>query len=143
VACAPHFIEEQQTIDAAIGAFAFAFSQGARMDERERPMLELEFVVLGELTRAAKIGGLSLFFELDFFAECVAQPALDQIDREISDIDADPLPPEFLRRVNGGATSAKRIKHHIARIAACADDAFQKCLRFLGRITETLLCLSS
>ena len=78
-------------------------------------MLELEFVVLGQLTRAAEIGGLSLFFELDFFAEGIAQPALDQIDREIGDIDADPLPAEFLRRVNGGAASAKRIEHHVAR----------------------------
>ena len=91
-------------------------------------MLELEFVVLGELTRAAEIGRLSLFFELDFFAERVPQPALDQIDREIGDIDADPFAPEFLRRVNGSSASAKWIEHHIAGIAARADNTLEQCL---------------
>src|ERR1700686_1618278 len=104
-------------------------------------MLELEFVVLGELTRAAKIGGLPLLFELDLFAERIPQPALDQIDGEIGDIDADPFAPEFLRRVNGGAASAKWIEHDIPRIAARADDAFEKGLRFLCREAETLLSL--
>src|SRR5438105_2992528 len=104
-------------------------------------MLKLEFVVLGELTRAAEIGGLSLFFELDFFAEGVAEPTLDQIDREISDIDADPFPAKFLRRVNGGTASAERIEHDIARITARVDDALKKSEWLLSWITQSFLGL--
>ena len=41
------FIEVKQSIDATICAFAFAFSRWSRADQRQRPMLELEFVELG------------------------------------------------------------------------------------------------
>ena len=54
-------------------------------------MLELKFIKLSEPLRAREIGWLTFFFELDFFAERIFQPALDQIDREISDVDPDPL----------------------------------------------------
>ena len=76
-------------------------------------------------TRAAEISGLSLFFELDFFAEGVFQSPLDQVDREIGDVDPDPLSSELLCRVNGCAASAKRIEDNIAKIRRCADDTFE------------------
>ncbi|MGI8437040.1 MAG: hypothetical protein ACR2NX_09085 [Chthoniobacterales bacterium] len=44
-------------------------------------MLELEFVVLGQLPRASEIGGLALLLELDLLAKGVAPPPLDQIAR--------------------------------------------------------------
>src|SRR5438309_1472971 len=81
------FVIVEQAIDTAIRAFAFAFSQWPRTDERQRPMLKLEFVVFRELLRARKIGWLTFLFELDLFAEGIFQSALDQIDREISDVD--------------------------------------------------------
>ena len=54
------FVKVEQTIDAAICAFTFAFFQWSRADERQRPMLELEFVELSESLRAFKICWLLL-----------------------------------------------------------------------------------
>src|SRR6266513_1906007 len=83
-------VEIKETIDAAVGAFSFAFFQWTCADERQRPMLELELVELGEALRAFEIGGLAFFFEFDLFAERISQSALDQIDSEIGDVDPDP-----------------------------------------------------
>src|SRR5437588_6947871 len=52
-------------------------------------MLKLELIQLGESLRALEIGWLTFLDELDFFTERIGQPALDQIDREIGDINAD------------------------------------------------------
>ena len=98
---APHFIKEQQAIDAAIGAFAFAFFERAGADKGEGPMLELELVVFGELASTTEIGRLPFLFELDLFAEGIAQAPLDQIDSQIGDIDPGPFSTKLLRRVSG------------------------------------------
>src|SRR5438045_6126955 len=110
------FIKVEQTVHAAICAFAFAFPQRARADERQRPMLKLEFIELSESLSALEVRWLTFFFELDRFAECVFQSPLDQIDREVGDVDAYPLSIEFFRRVNGRAASAERMEHRITRI---------------------------
>src|SRR5436309_1525061 len=104
-------------------------------------MLELEFVELRQSLRAFEIRRLTFFFKLDLFAKRIFQSALDQIDREIRDVDADPLSIQLLGRVNSRAASAKRIEHHIAGIARCADDALKQRLRFLCWIAETFLRL--
>jgi hypothetical protein len=39
-------------------------------------------------------------------AESVFKPAFDEVDGEVGDIYANPLPAELLRRVNGGAAAA-------------------------------------
>src|SRR5438093_4272683 len=104
-------------------------------------MLELKFIELGYSLRAREIGWLTFFFKPDLFAESVFQSALDQINREISDVDTDPLSIQLLGRVNSRAASAKRIEHHIAGIARCADDALKQRLRFLCWIAETFLRL--
>ena len=55
-------------------------------------MLELKFVELCKPLGALEIGRSTFFFKLDFLAERIFQSALDQIDRQIGDIDPDPLP---------------------------------------------------
>ena len=80
-------------------------------------MLELELVVFSKLLRSTEIGWLTFLFKLYFFTERVFQPALDQVYREIGDVDPDPLPAELLRRVNRRAATAKWIEHHVAWIA--------------------------
>ena len=55
-------------------------------------MLELEFVEFGQPLRAREIGWLTFLFKLDIFAERIFQSALDQVDRQISDVDPHPLP---------------------------------------------------
>ena len=98
-------------------------------------MLELEFVVLGQLRCTGEIGWLTFLFKLDFFAERIAQTTLDQIDREVSDVDPDPLPAELWRGVNGCATSAKWIENDMARIARRTDDALKERDGFLCWVT--------
>src|SRR5436190_17562067 len=104
-------------------------------------MLELELVVLSKLLRSAEIEWLTSLFKLNFFAECVAQTTLDQIDREISDVDPNPLPAELLRGVNGRAASAERVEDHIAGIGRALNDPLKQCLWFLRRIAESFLRL--
>src|SRR5437867_1055235 len=101
-------------------------------------MLELELVEFSQALRAREISGLPFLFELDLFTESIAQSTLDQVDREIRDVDPDPLPVEFLRGVNGRTATAERIEHGIARIARGADDPLEKCLWFLRLVTEPL-----
>ena len=54
-------------------------------------MLELKLVIFSQLLCALKISGLTFLFEFNLFAERVFQAALDQIDREIGNVDPDPL----------------------------------------------------
>src|SRR5439155_14021505 len=100
---------------------------------------ELEFIKLIESLRACEIGWLTFFFELDVFAERVFQSALDQIDREIGDINTDPLSAKFLRSVNGCAASAKRIEHHIAGLARSLEHSLDNPDWLLCLISELLL----
>ena len=77
--------------------------------------------------------------------EGVAQALLDQADGEVGDVDADPMPPEFLRRMDGGAAAAERVEHHVAGVGGGVDDAFEQGEGFLGGVAEafmttTLLC---
>ena len=48
-------------------------------------MLELELVQHREPLRAGEIRGLAFFLKLQFFAERIAQAALDEIDGETGD----------------------------------------------------------
>jgi len=77
-------------------------------------MLELELIVLGELLRAGEIDRLTFLHKLDLLAERIAQPALDQINGKVGNVDAEPLPAQLLRRMNGRAATAERVKNYIA-----------------------------
>ncbi len=101
-------------------------------------MLELELVQFRQALCALEIRRLTLLLKLQFLAERIAQPALDEIDGEIGDINADPLATQLLRRVNRRAATAKRVEHNIAGIGAGFDDAFEKGLWLLGRVAEKL-----
>jgi len=105
-------------------------------------MLELELIELSEPLRAFEIGWLPFFFELDFFAKCILQPAFDQIDREIRNVDSDPLPPELLRSVNRRPASAERIENYIAGIARCVNYPFEESNRFLRSESKFLVAAS-
>ena len=112
--------------------------RGRGVNQRQRPLLELPLVQVRQFLRAAEIRGLAAFLKLNVIAESVFEPAFDEIDGEVSDINANPLPTELLRRVNRRAATAKRIKHDVALVAAGFNDAFQQHLWFLRWITETL-----
>ena len=99
-------------------------------------MLELELVLFRQPLCAAKVGRVAQFLKLQILAERIAQPALDQIDGEIGDINADPLPPGLLCRVYRRAATAERVEHHVAFVAARGNDAFQQSQWLLRRIAE-------
>ena len=73
--------------------------------------------------------------------EGVAQALLDQADGEVGDVDADPLPPELLRRVDGGAAAAERVEHHVAGVGGGGDDALEQGEGLLGGVAEAFLGL--
>ena len=106
-------------------------------------MLELELVQFRQPFCASEIRWLSTLGKFQFVAECVFEPTFDEIDGEISDINANPLPTELLRRMNRRAATAKRIKDNVAFIAAGFNDAFEQRERLLRRITQTFLGLSA
>lgn len=64
------------------------------------------------------------------------QPLFDQADGEVGDVNADPLAPQLLCGVDGGAAPAERIKHYVAGIAAGLNDALQQGQRLLGGVAE-------
>jgi hypothetical protein len=85
---------------------------GLGVDQRQRPFLELEalFRILapapGEIAGPAQVLRHAMGGEGDR-GEGVAQPLLDQADGEMGHVDADPAPPEFLRRMDLAAGSER------------------------------------
>ena len=104
--------EMQIAVDAAIHAF-LAVLVGLAADGRYDPFLELVLVALGEIARRIRVfrHAVNLVGEA---GKRLFEAPLDQSDREMGDVDADPLALELLRRVNGRAAAAKRIEDDIA-----------------------------
>ena len=57
----------------------------------------------------------------------------------MGDVDADPLPAELLRGMDGGAAAAEGIEHDIALVRRGGDDPLEQGERLLGRIAEAFL----
>src|ERR1700733_13757045 len=75
--------------------------------------------------------------------ECIAQPLLNERDREMCDINSNPLALKLLRCMNGRAASTKWIKNDIAFIRRGIDDTFQEPQGFLSWISKTLRACAS
>jgi hypothetical protein len=54
-------------------------------------LLELPLVQFRQRLRAAEIRGLSFFLKLRVIAESVFEPAFDEVDGEVGDINANPF----------------------------------------------------
>jgi hypothetical protein len=63
--------------------------------------LELVFVLAGELLGVGERGRLADGVDFDLVAVGVAEPGLDEGGGEGGDVDADPLPAELFRGVDG------------------------------------------
>lgn len=117
--------EVEPPVEATIRAL-LAEVAGLGGDEGERPFLEL--MVFAPRRKVA--GGVDVLRdavggELDG-RKGIAQALFDQADGKVGDVDADPLPPEFFRRMDGGAATAERVKHHIAGVGGGIEDAFKE-----------------
>ena len=71
--------------------------------------------------------------------EGVAQPAPDQVDGDMGNVDADPPPVEFFGGMDGGAAAAKRVEHQVAGVGGGGNDALQQGDGFLGGVAEAFL----
>ena len=111
-------VEVEAAVDAAVGSFFDAFG-GTGSAEAERPVLELVFVLFGELGGSGYVGGFAddLVGLADFGAVGVVEASLNQADGEVSEVDADPAAVEFLRDLDSGA--AKR-QTYMGLISACS-----------------------
>jgi hypothetical protein len=83
-------VEVEAAVDAAVGAFLDALG-GACSAEAERPVLELVFVLFGELRGSGYVGGFAddLVGAANVGAVGVVEAGFDEADGEVSDIDAD------------------------------------------------------
>ena len=107
-------------------------------DQRDRPKLELVLVGGGELAGAVEVHRHAMHVEFDAL-EGVAQPAPDQVDGDMGNVDADPPPVEFFGGMDGGAAAAERVEHQVAGVGGGGNDALQQGDGFLGGVTEFLL----
>ena len=108
-------LEIEIAVDAAIAALLAALV-GLRVDHRQRPFLELVFVLLREFARALDIARHADDIE-GHFRKRLAQATTNEADREMGDVDADPLAVELRRGVQRRAAPAEGIEHDIAGIA--------------------------
>src|SRR5690349_2554503 len=67
----------------------------------------------------------------------VSQPLADQIDGQICNVNADPLPAKFLGSINGGAAPAERVQNNVTFTTRGRDDALQQSKRLLSRISKS------
>jgi hypothetical protein len=69
----------------------------------------------------------------------VLEAPLDQCNGKMRDVDADPLPAEFFRGMNGGAAAAKGIEDDVAGVGGGGDDAFEQRDGLLRGVAEAFL----
>jgi hypothetical protein len=113
-----------------------------RPDPVQRPPLELILVLLRQLLRARQIDRLTHHLDLVLqLRECVFHTTPDQVDRQVRDVDPDPVPVELLRRMHRRPAPAERIEDDIAGLTRRFHNAFEKVERLLRRIAQTFFGL--
>ena len=123
-----------KAVHAAVAALLAAFVR-LGVDHRERPFLELVFVLQSKCARSVEAFWDAGDVKLDS-GKRVFQTPLDKMNSEMRNVDADPATVQFLRGMDGGAAAAKGIENEIAFVGGGGDDAFEQRERFLGGIAE-------
>ncbi len=97
---------------------------------------------LGEREAAVVHGRASrTAYELHPVPVRAQQPVLDERDRKLGDVYADPLAPQLLGGVNRRAAAAEGVEDPVAGVAAGFDDALNQGEGLLRWVAETLVCL--
>jgi len=68
----------------------------------------------------------------------VTKARIDQINRQGSNVDANPMTVKLLSGVHSRATTRERVEHDIILVAASLDDPCQQSQRLLGRVAQAL-----
>ena len=71
--------------------------------------------------------------------ECILQPFLDDVNRAVTNVHAEPPAIEFLCGVQRRAATTKRIQNYVTFVRGGFDNPFQQRQRFLCRVTQPLL----
>ena len=108
-------LEINQAINATIRAFLLA-PIGHRIDQRDRPPLELILILVCQRSGSRQIFRRAMHVILDA-GEGIVEPLFNERNREVGNVDAYPLPAKLLRCVNRGATAAEGVEDNIAFIA--------------------------
>ena len=131
-------VKVEAPVDALVGARLLLRRAGAH--QPQRPPLELpgvggrEGLGVGHRDRLAD----DLVVLAGDQAERVLEPRLDERDRQMRDVDADPATAERLRRDRRRAAAAEGVEDDVALVGRGADDAFQQRLGLLRRVAEAL-----
>ena len=95
-------------------------------NQRQRPFFELViFAPRRQIARTLQVLRHAVGGELHA-RKGIAQPLFNQPDRQMRHVDAHPLPPQLLRRMNGGAAAAERIEHGIAEVRLKNSNSSEK-----------------
>ena len=132
-------LEINMPVDATVGSLFFAAERNG-IHQRHRPPLELVFVVVGQRSRTAKVLGRAVHFK-GYTGKGILEPLFNQRYGKVRDVDAYPLPAQFLRRMSCRSAAAEGVKHKITLAARCIDNALQQRKRLLRRIAQPLLRL--
>lgn len=124
-------MEVKPAIDPLVGPLLLIHRP--RSHQAQRPPLELVLVGRGQRGGIFRRGGLADHLIASQIPEGITKAGLDQSNREMGDIDADPLPAELLGSLDGRAAAAEGIEDDVAFVAAGFDDAFKQGDGFLGR----------
>jgi hypothetical protein len=108
-------MEVEPSVDSLVST-APNLSGRARANQRQRPRLELELVVLGKLAGSGDVGrfAVNLVGAFDGLAELILQTLFDEADGKVGYVDADPAAVQALGSYNGSAASTERIEDDIA-----------------------------
>jgi hypothetical protein len=131
-------VKVEAAVDALVGALLLLRRAGAH--EPQRPPLELPGVGGRQSLRVGHRDRLALILVVlaGDEAERILEPRLDQRDRQMRDIDADPATAERLRRDRRRAATAERVEDDVALVGRGADDALEQRLRLLRWIAQAL-----
>ena len=125
----------EPAVDALVAALLVA---RVAADLPAHPLLELVRVVGCQPLGAGEVLRHADRLELDARI-ALAHPVLDHADGDMGDVDPDPLPAQFLRRIDRRPAAAEGVEHDVARVGRSSDDPFEQGAGFLGGIAEAFL----
>jgi hypothetical protein len=114
----------------------FRFAPPGASELCHHPELELVLVTVRECERGCLVRRLPIYGHTvrEVIGEGVDETLVHEVDGQVSDVNADPLPTQPMCSDRCRAAAAERIEHDVAWIGGGLDDACEQGFRFLCRI---------